>query len=96
MLSDYLSQTATLKSVSSVNDSNEKTYSTSTIVCRFIFKRQVIRGHDEDIVSDGIVYTETALQEGDVIYNETKNWKIRHIYPWIDLDGNVIGYKGVL
>lgn len=97
MLSVYLNQNITYKTISTVNAYNEKTYSSSTIKGRFIYKREITRNaENEEITSDAIVYTKTALEEGNTITHDSKDWVIRFVYPWIELDGSVLGYKGVL
>ena len=97
MLSYYTNQSITYKSIASTNAYNEPTYTTSTIKGRFIYKREIIRNaENEQITSDAIIYTETAIVEGDVITHDSKEWKIRFVYPWVNLDGSKLGYKGVL
>lgn len=97
MLRDYLNQTVTHKSVLSVNDYNEKTYSTVSIKGRFIYKREVMRNADnEDVVSDAILYTETAINEKDVITHDSKDWVVRRVYPYKFFDGSTMGYKVML
>ena len=97
MLDVYLNQSIAKKSVSSVNDYNEKTYSSTTISARFIYKRELVRlTNGEEITSDAIIYSKTSLSEGDVITFDSKDWKVRFVYPWHNLDGSVLGYKGML
>lgn len=97
MLSSYTNQNITYKAIASVNSYNEKTYTSSTIKGRFIYKREIIRNSEnEQITSDAIIYTKTAIEEGNVIVHDSKDWVIRFVYPWINLDGTVLGYKGVL
>ena len=97
MLKDYLNQTITRKTISSVNGYNEKTYSTGTITGRFIYKREKIRtAEGEEITSNAIVYSVIAISEGDVITYDNKDWVVRFVYPHIFLDGSTMGYKGVL
>lgn len=97
MISEYLNQTVTHKTVSSTNSYNEKTYSTSSINARFVYKREILRkSENEEVVTNAIIYTETELNESDVITHDSKDWVVRFVYPWIFLDGSVMGYKGVL
>ena len=97
MLSAYTNQTIVYKSIASTNSYNEKTYTSSTIKGRFIYKREIIRNaENEQITSDAIVYTKTAIVEGGVIVRDSKDWVIRFVYPWVNLQGVTIGYKGVL
>ena len=97
MLNNYTNQTVTWKSRSSVNAYNEPTYSSSSIKARFIYKRDIVRlATGEEVVSDAIIYTTSAIQEGDVIVRDSKDWTIRKVYPHISLSGNVIGYKGMM
>lgn len=97
MLKEYLNQTITRKVVSSVNAYNEKTYTSTVIKGRFIYKREKIRtAENEDVVSDAIIYTSTSIVEGDIIVYDGKDWVIRFVYPHVMLDGTTMGYKGVL
>ena len=99
MLKEYLNQNITRKTISSVNSYNEKTYTTTTttIKGRFIYKREKLRtAENEEITTDAIIYTETAIVEGDVITHDSKDWVIRFVYPHVFLDGSTMGYKGVL
>lgn len=97
MLDMYTNQTITWKQKVSVNDANKATYTTSTLKGRFIYKRNLIRtATDEQIMSDAILYTKTVIVEGDVIVADSKDWKVRFVYPWRELDGSVLGYKVVL
>lgn len=94
---EYLNQTVTKKSVASVNSYNEKTYSSTSIKARFIYKRQIIRKPmGEEITTDAIVYTKIALVEGDVITYDSKDWIVKFVYPHIELDGSALFYKAVL
>jgi hypothetical protein len=97
MLTEYLNQTITRKTITSINDANEKTYATGTIQARFSYKRKLIRtSNDEQIMSDAMVHSKVLITEGDVITFDSKDWKVRFVYNWIGLDGSVIGYKAVL
>ena len=97
MLNSYTNQTITRKTIASTNEYNENTYTNSSIKVRFIYKRQNIRTPDGvEIDSKAIVYTKTALKETDLITFDSKDWVVRHVENWVDLNGNVIGYKGVL
>ena len=97
MLKEYLNQSITKKTISAVNAYNEKTYTSSTIKGRFIYKREKLRtAENEEITSNAIIYTTTAIKEGDVITHDSKDWVIRFVYPHIFLDGSTMGYKGVL
>lgn len=97
MLKEYLNQSITKKTISSVNTYNEKTYTSTTVKGRFIYKREKLRtAENEEITSNAIIYTETLITENDVIVHDGKDWVIRFVYPHISLDGSTIGYKGVL
>lgn len=97
MLGNYTNQNITYKVIASTNSYNEKTYTSSTIKGRFIYKRDIIRtAENEEINSQAIVYTKTAIEEGGVITHDSKDWVIRFVYPWVNLQGVTIGYKGVL
>ena len=47
-------------------------------------------------MSDAILYTETAVSEGDVITHDSKDWTVRFVYPHMYFDGSIMGYKVVL
>ncbi len=97
MLSLYLNQDVTWKTRSSVDEYNQPTFSSSTIKGRFIYKRQMIRTTTgEEIQSNAILYTESAVEEGDVIVADSKDWRVRDVYPHRFFDGSIMGYKVVL
>ena len=97
MLKEYLNQSITRKTIVTTNAYNEKTYTSSTIKGRFIYKREKLRtAENEEITTNAIIYTETSISEGDVITFDSKDWVIRFVYPHIFLDGSTMGYKGVL
>jgi len=97
MLDVYLNQTVTRKTRASVNAYNEPTYTSSSIKARFIYKRSLTRlATGEEITSNAIIYTLTAIEEGDTITADSKDWVIRFVYPWKNLSGTTIGYKGVM
>ena len=56
----------------------------------------VRNAQNEEIMSDAILYTKTVVIEGDVITSSGKDWTVRFVYPWINLDGSTMGYKVVL
>ena len=97
MLSDYTNQSISLKQKTGVNDANEATYTTTTIKGRFIYKRKLIRtSTDEQVMSTAILYTKTAVVEGDVIVYDSKDWKVRFVYDYNLLGGSTMGYEVML
>lgn len=97
MLGDYLNQTITWRSRSSVNEYNEPTFSTSSVAGRTVYKRSMVRlANGEEITSHAFIYTEALIQEGDEITLGNKNWTVRQVYPHVYFDGTTMGYKVVL
>lgn len=94
MLNDYTNQDITYKQKISANDANEATYATSTTIRgRFVYKRTLIRtATGEQVMSNAYINTITNMSEGDVITHDSKDWKVRNVYPWRENDGSVSGY----
>lgn len=92
-----MNQTVIKKTISSTNTYNEKTYTSTSIKVRFIYKRTLIRKQQgEEVMSEAVVYTATALVEGDVVTYDNKDWTVRFVYPHVELDGSALFYKAVL
>jgi hypothetical protein len=68
MIETYLNQTATWKARTTVNDYGESSYAATTINCRIVTKkRMLITEKGGDLLQDTVVYTTSAVQEGDLI-----------------------------
>lgn len=68
MINDYLNQTASWKSVSSVNQYNEPTYTTKSISVRKEPSRKLVRNNEgEEVTSSAFVVTTSAVAANDLI-----------------------------
>ena len=87
-ISEYLNQSITLKSKSSVNAYNEATYSSSTISARFEYKRRMVRNNEgEEVLSTAQVFTETQVKPDDVLTFDSRDWQVVTVENCVDLDG---------
>jgi hypothetical protein len=94
MLSSYCNQSITLKTKASINVYNEATYTTSTIRCRFEYKRKlVVNKKGEQVISEARVFTKTAVNVDDVITYDSKDWNVVAVANMVDISGNVVGYE---
>lgn len=97
MLSDYLNQSITLKSKSSVNEYNEATYTTSTIKARFEYKRKMVTDRTgQKVISEAQCYTTTAVKPDDVISYDGVDWPVIAVQNNADLDGTILFYEVIL
>ena len=98
MLDIYLNQVIPWKQRLSVNDANEGTYASEVnIKARFTYKRSLVRtATGEDVMTNAVLHTKTVISENDVVIYDNKEWKLRFVYPWIDMDGKKVGYRAVL
>ena len=94
MISEYLNQSITLKSKSSVNAYNESTYTNSTIKARFEYKRRMVRNNEgEEVLSTAQVFTETQVKPDDVLTFDGRDWQVVTVENCVDLDGSVHHYE---
>lgn len=90
MLSGYANQEITRKTPASVNDANEPTYTTTTIYGRKESRIRLVRDtQGKEVVSSGIVYTETAVLVGDLLDATT----VLRVDAMPDLGGTVQFYE---
>lgn len=91
MITDYLNQTATWKTVSSVNEYNEPTFTSTTITCRMEYKRQMVRDAEgQEVVSEATLYTLSAVLPGDIITYSARDWSVITVADEAQLDGSVM------
>ncbi len=91
MITDYLNQTATWKTVTSVNEYNEPTFTSATIACRMEYKRQMVRdSQGQEVVSEATLYTLSAVKPGDVITYDSRDWSVLTVASEAQLDGTVL------
>lgn len=97
MLIDYCNQTLTRKIISSRDENNDITYTTSTIQARFEYNKRLFRNEKgEELMSNAIIYSTTEINDGDVITYDSEDWVVRFVDKWVDINGDVVGYKGVV
>ena len=91
MITDYLNQSATWKTVTSVNEYNEPTFTSTTITCRMEYKRQMVRdAQGQEVVSEATLYTTSAVLPGDVITYDSRDWSVLTVASEAQLDGTVL------
>jgi len=91
MITDYLNQSATWKSVASRNEYNEPTFTSTTITCRFEYKRKMLRGPEgEQVMSEAVLYTASAVLPGDVVTYSGRDWPVLSVADEAQLDGTVL------
>jgi hypothetical protein len=98
VLDIYLNQLIPWKQRMGVNDANEGTFASEVnIKVRFTYKRSLVRtATGEDVMTNAVLHTKTVISENDVVIYDNKEWKLRFVYPWIDIDGKKVGYRAVL
>lgn len=71
MLGNYANQSLTWKTVSTLNEYNEPTYSTTTIKGRKETANKLVRtDKGQEVISTACVFTESAIQNNDLIDNK--------------------------
>lgn len=91
---EYFNQTITWKSVSGTNDSNENTYTTTSIKARYEYKRKVTRNSAGiEVLSVAQCYTKYPIAENDVITFDSVDWKVVSVANQVDFFGNVNHYE---
>ncbi len=91
MITDYLNQSATWKTVASVNEYNEPTFTNTTITCRMEYKRQMVRdAQGQEVVSEATLYTTSAVLPGDVITYSSRDWSVLTVADEAELDGSIL------
>jgi hypothetical protein len=86
MLTEYCNQSITRKTVASVNDCNEATYTTSTIKGRKEPYNKLIRtAKGEEKICSTVVYTATAVIVGDLLDDDI----VLAVKTQVDIGGSV-------
>ena len=89
MLDDYANQSLSWKHVSSVNNHNEPTYTTTTIKGRKETSSKLVRNNrGQDVISSARAFTETLVSLNDLIDDA----QIISIESAVDLNGVVQFY----
>lgn len=89
-LSLRLKQTVSWKSKTGQDKMNEPTYDTTSISARKEAMRKMVRDlRGEEVVSNSLIITQSAVQEEDMIDGE----KVISVEPMVDGEGNIIGYE---
>lgn len=93
MLSDYANQSLTLKHVTSVNEYNEPSYTTTTIKGRKETGFKLIRNAaGQMVVASAIVFTKSAVSNNDLIDGSL----VISVKSDISLDGTTLFYEAFL
>lgn len=94
MITSYLNQTITLKSVSSLDEYGSPTYSSSSIKARFEYERKIVRNRDGvEVISEAACYTTTVVKPDDVITYDSKDWTVIAVAVLPDLGGSISHYE---
>jgi len=81
MIDDYLNQTATLKQQASVAADGSRTYTLTTIECRFEPKYQQVTTRDgETVVSNARIFTLAHVAIGDAITFASRTWPVVAVF----------------
>jgi hypothetical protein len=97
MLDIYFNQTITWKSVTSVNEYNEPTTTSTSIPARFEYKRKRVRNKEGvEVISEAQCLTASLVQEGDLITYDGIDWPVISVQDNVDLSGNVLFYEVML
>ena len=91
MISNYLNQTATWKRVTSLNEFGEPVTASQTIAVRWEGKRRLVRDRQgQEVVSEARMYCVEAVQPGDVVEYEGREWPVLAVSETPGLDGTVL------
>jgi len=87
-----------LKTVSGTDSYNAPVVSsTSNINCKLKFKNRIIKnsnGQDVNVMAE--FTTLTAINAGDILTINAKDWNIQQASPIYDFDGSILHYKGFI
>lgn len=90
MIGRYANQTLSWQHVSSVDEYNEPTYTTTSIAGRMETGNKLVRDqYGQEVVSTATVYTESAVDNGDLIEGKI----VIQVNKMIGFDGNVKFYE---
>lgn len=94
MLTDYLNQTCTLRHKNGTDMRSQPVYSNPLKVpCRLVEKYQFIQtAKGETVPVNHICYMTEKVSVGDSINGLT----VHAVNNWVDLEGEIIGYKAVM
>jgi hypothetical protein len=97
MLGDYLNQSITLKSKTTVDAYNQATYTTSTIKARFEYKRKMVTDKTgQQVISEAQCYTTTQVKPDDVITYDGVDRPVISAQDCVGIDGTVMFYEVML
>ena len=97
MLDIYFNQTVTWKAVSSVNEYNEATTTSTSIPARFEYKRKKVRDKNGvEVISEAQCYTESAVKPDDIITYDGVDWPVVTVENCVGLEGEVLFYEVML
>lgn len=94
MLEDYLNQTCTLRYKTGTDARGHPVYGEPlSVPCRLQEKYQLIQtANGETVPVNHICYMTEKVSVGDSINGLT----VHAVDNWVDLDGDIIGYKAVM
>lgn len=95
MIGVYANQTATWKKRTGVNEYNEPSFAASqTIKCRLEPRLKMVRNREgQEVVSESVLYTESAVSYGDVITVNGIDFPVINAYPMPRFNGSTAYYE---
>lgn len=94
MITDYLNQSVVWKKVTGVNEFGEPVTVSQTIKARYESKRKLVRDRTgQEVVSEARFYCLQAVQAGDLIDRDGRDWPIIAVTEFMDLDGTLVYRK---
>lgn len=88
MIGDYCNQSVTWRHVTSRDEFNDPNYADQPIKVRWEAKRRLVRNAQGDqVVSEARVYTQAAVEPGDVLVYAGREWPVIAVGHATGLDG---------
>ena len=89
MIKQYLNQTAVWGRTTSLNEYGEPVTTNQTIKVRWEGKRRLVRDKQgQEVVSEARVFCLEAVQPGDILAYDGKDWLVIAVSKIPDIDGN--------
>ena len=93
-ITEYTNQAITLKTKGVPNGANEAAYTTSTILGRLQYKKQMVRNaQGQWVQSEAQIFTASVINVDDLITVEGVDFPVITIEKLVDLDGIVLWYE---
>jgi hypothetical protein len=97
MIKDYCNQTTTLKTLSSLNQYGEPSFSSSTIACRFEQNTKLIIDREgKEVISTAAIFSESEIKEDDRVSYGGVERVVLFVEPGIGLSGDIEFYEARL